>query len=59
MEPNTILALTGFVTILLAVVSFGMGIYSLFLNHKQAKVKEQMSELIKVTKDIRDRLPKK
>lgn len=39
-------------SIILAIVSFVMAIYSLYLNSKQAKVKDQMEELIEIMKDI-------
>jgi len=39
-------------TLIAGILSFSLTIYSIYLNYRQAKVKEQMDELIAVTKEI-------
>ena len=42
-------------TIVVGVISFGLTIYSVYLNFRQAKVNEQMGKVIKILEQIRDK----
>jgi hypothetical protein len=45
--------------IILYVVAFAFQVYMLFLNYKQSKVNNQMSELVKEVKEIKKLLKEK
>ncbi|HEC66674.1 MAG TPA: hypothetical protein ENI23_15465 [bacterium] len=58
-NPADTLQALSILTSIYLVVAFGITIYQIFLNRRQAKVHEQMTTLISETKLIREHLEKK